>query len=223
MQYMCAHHFSMFSESAARREDQRCAYYAKFGTRLNSRLSPLMHKQLGSTGSTTTLGKIYPNDFTKPNKRQCSATPELSSQGSLLVNVSEAGRNVCKASKQGCGGKGACLYNLKSTHDVQGKKIKKRELRIGVGGSKRGGRCVVFHRILTQNLPKPRDWRHWRCLTPAFIENMKVAYPTPDSLPGFMDLSSLHQTRVRNTYNPPKPSRRKEVHLEATRRSTRLA
>lgn len=45
-----------------------------------------------------TLGKFYPNP---------SVQPKESSPGSLLVNVSKAGRNICQTSKQDlktCGG-----------------------------------------------------------------------------------------------------------------------
>lgn len=100
-----------------------------------------------NSGSTVNLGKIYPNDIILSKQRQSSPTPEQPSQGSLLVNVSQTGRNVCKASKEDpktCGGKNAYLNILKPTHDVEGKKIRKRELRVGLGGCKHGGRCVVI-------------------------------------------------------------------------------
>lgn len=113
-----------------------------------------MHfESLGHTvdsGPTVTFGKIYPNNLPISKQRRRSPTPEPPSEGSLLVNVAKTGRNICKASKEDpktCGGKDVCLYISfsKPTHDAEGKKIKKKELRVGLGGCKHGGRCVVIN------------------------------------------------------------------------------
>lgn len=112
-----------------------------------------------------------------------------------------------------------CYYYA---YNLEGQKIKKKELRIGLGGFKHGGRCVIsIPWPMYERLTNSRSWRHWKCITPAFLDNMKSMYPTSDSLPGFLDLSSRHRAQVSATYNPPDPSRRKDT--QATRRSARLA
>lgn len=84
------------------------------------------------------FGKVYPNT---------PVLPKASSPGSLLVNVSNAGRNTCAAAKEDpktCGGECIRFYSLPLAYNWEGKKIKKRELRIGMGGFKHGGRCVTL-------------------------------------------------------------------------------
>ncbi|KAF9459633.1 hypothetical protein BDZ94DRAFT_1171308, partial [Collybia nuda] len=67
-------------------------------------------------------------------------------------------------------------------------------------------------------------WRHWRCMTQAFIDNMKFSYPSPEDLPGFGELSRSNQARVRSTYKP-SANQKRGISAEATvpiRHSTRL-
>lgn len=88
-----------------------------------------------------TFGQVYSNP---------SVLPKSPSPGSLLVNVSKAGRNVCQASKEDsktCGGEYMYFhYFLPLAYYLEGKIIKKRELRVGMGGFKHGGRYVMLIR-----------------------------------------------------------------------------
>lgn len=43
-------------------------------------------------------------------------------------------------------------------------------------------------------------WRHWGCVTPTIIKNMKNSFPDADDLDGFEDLQAEDQERVRTAY-----------------------
>ncbi|KAF9465632.1 hypothetical protein BDZ94DRAFT_1253566 [Collybia nuda] len=150
------------------------------------------------------IGRTYENPYHHPPTAQgppsdAATVSSLQTTNQVQVNLqvdsSTAGRNICQSAKHG-------------VNTCGGKKIKKKELRIGMNNPQNGKRI----------------WRHWRCMTQAFIDNMKFSYPSPEDLPGFGELSQTHQARVRSTYKPSAP-RRREISAEAIvpiRHSARL-
>jgi hypothetical protein len=43
-------------------------------------------------------------------------------------------------------------------------------------------------------------WRHWGCVTPKILANVKKSFPSPSELDGFEDLRPEDQDKVTNAY-----------------------
>lgn len=60
--------------------------------------------------------------------------------------------------------------------------------------------CMLSRIYSRANVPNYSSWRHWGCVTPKIIENVKKSFESAEDLDGFEDLNDEDQQKLKTAW-----------------------